>query len=86
MLYKMIEWPRHAVTCRSLAETLVAEVKATAFYSPAGCQGLDTHRDDAHVFVAQLARPRAGRYSMARQVRGFDDRRAAAADCGAETH
>ena len=41
--------------CRSLTESLLAEVKATAFYSPAGCQGLGTHRDDAHVFVAQIA-------------------------------
>ena len=55
MLCNMHEW--HAPCrelCRSLTEMLVAEVKATAFYSPAGCQGLDTHRDDAHVFVAQL--------------------------------
>lgn len=41
--------------CRSLTGKLVAEVKATAFYSPPGCQGLATHRDDAHVFVVQLA-------------------------------
>jgi ribosomal protein L16 Arg81 hydroxylase len=40
--------------CRALTEKLVAEVKATAFYGPPGRQGLDTHRDDAHVFVAQL--------------------------------
>ena len=56
MLCNMHEW--HAPCrdlCRSLAETLGAEVKATAFYSPAGCRGLDTHRDDAHVFVAQLS-------------------------------
>lgn len=56
MLCNMHEW--HAPCrdlCRSLTDVLVAEVKATAFYSPAGCQGLATHRDDAHVFVAQLA-------------------------------
>ncbi|MGW4350764.1 JmjC domain-containing protein [Nocardia sp. NPDC004582] len=55
MLCNMHEW--HAPCrdlCRALTELLVAEVKATAFYSPAGCQGLLTHRDDAHVFVAQL--------------------------------
>jgi ribosomal protein L16 Arg81 hydroxylase len=55
MLCNMHEW--HAPCrdlCRDLTATLVAEVKATAFYSPPGCQGLNTHRDDAHVFVAQL--------------------------------
>ena len=41
--------------CRSLTEKLAAEVKATAFHSPPGCQGLNTHRDDAHVFIAQIA-------------------------------
>ncbi len=40
--------------CRSLTDRLAAEVKATAFYSPPGCQGLNTHRDDAHVFIAQI--------------------------------
>jgi hypothetical protein len=56
MLCNMHEW--HAPSrdlCISLTEALVSEVKATAFYSPAGCQGLNTHRDDAHVFVAQLS-------------------------------
>lgn len=56
MLCNMHEW--HAPSrrlCASLTEALVAEVKATVFYSPAGCQGLGTHRDDAHVFVAQLS-------------------------------
>jgi ribosomal protein L16 Arg81 hydroxylase len=55
MLCNMHEWhPPCRELCRSLTETLVAEVKATAFYSPPGCQGLHNHRDDAHVFVAQL--------------------------------
>jgi ribosomal protein L16 Arg81 hydroxylase len=56
MLCNMHEW--HAPCrdlCRSLSERVVAEVKATAFYSPPGCRGLATHRDDAHVFVAQLS-------------------------------
>lgn len=55
MLCNMHEW--HAPSrelCRALTDALVAEVKATAFYSRAGHQGLVTHRDDAHVFVAQL--------------------------------
>jgi ribosomal protein L16 Arg81 hydroxylase len=55
MLCNMHEW--HAPCrelSRSLTKALVAEVKATAFYSPPGCRGLATHRDDAHVFVAQL--------------------------------
>ncbi|MGW2666141.1 JmjC domain-containing protein [Nocardia tengchongensis] len=55
MLCNMHEWhPPCRDLCRTLTGLLVAEVKATAFYSPAGCQGLLTHRDDAHVFVAQL--------------------------------
>jgi hypothetical protein len=87
MLCNMHEW--HAPCrelCRSLTETLVAEVKATAFYSPAGCQGLDTHRDDAHVFVGQLSG--AKRWSVFdapsdprfRQIGSVS-----VADCGAET-
>jgi hypothetical protein len=56
MLCNMHEWhvPSRDV-CIALTEALVAEAKATAFYSPAGCQGLGTHRDDAHVFVVQLS-------------------------------
>ena len=87
MLCNMHEW--HAPCrdlCRSLAETLVAEVKATAFYSPAGCQGLDTHRDDAHVFVAQLAGAKSWSvFDVPSGPRLRRIGRAAAADCGAET-
>lgn len=87
MLCNMHEW--HAPCrdlCRSLTKTLVAEVKATAFYSPAGCQGLQTHRDDAHVFVAQLLG--AKRWSVFDVPRDSRSRRIGhvePAECGRET-
>jgi hypothetical protein len=87
MLCNMHEW--HAPCrqlCRSLTETLVADVKATAFYSPAGCRGLGTHRDDAHVFVAQLSG--AKRWSVFDVPSDPQSRRIGSVDpakCGGET-
>jgi ribosomal protein L16 Arg81 hydroxylase len=87
MLCNLHEW--HAPCrdlCKSLTQTLVAEVKATAFYSPAGCQGLDTHRDDAHVFVAQLSG--AKRWSVFDEASDPRSRRIGRVEreeCGSET-
>lgn len=84
MLCNMHEWHAHCRDlCKSLAETLIAEVKATAFYSPAGCQGLVTHRDDAHVFVAQLSGEK--RWSVFDVPSGSQSRRTGSVDpteCG----
>jgi hypothetical protein len=56
MLCNMHEWhPPSRALCRDLTDVVVGASKATAFYSPPGNQGLATHRDDAHVFVVQLA-------------------------------
>lgn len=87
MLCNMHEW--HAPCrdlCRSLAEALGAEVKATAFYSPAGCRGLDTHCDDAHVFVAQLSgSKRWSVFDVPSDPRSRRIGRVPADGCGAET-
>jgi ribosomal protein L16 Arg81 hydroxylase len=86
MLCNMHEW--HAPCrqlCRSLAETLVADVRATAFYSPAGCRGLPTHRDDAHVFVAQLSgEKRWSVFDLPSDPRSRRVGRAEPGDCGHE--
>jgi ribosomal protein L16 Arg81 hydroxylase len=87
MLCNMHEWHQPCRDlCRSLTETLVAEVKATAFYSPPGCQGLVTHRDDAHVFVAQLSGNKE--WSVFGAPPGVQSRRIGRVDpaeCGRET-
>lgn len=87
MLCNLHEW--HATCrdlCRSLTETLVAEVKATAFYSPAGCRGLATHRDDAHVFVAQLSgEKRWSVFDLPSDARSRRVGRVDPTDCGQET-
>jgi hypothetical protein len=55
MLANLHEW--HAPSqrlCRNLAERLSTKASASIFYTPAGHQGLNVHRDDCHVLVIQL--------------------------------
>ncbi|MFC4031455.1 JmjC domain-containing protein [Streptomyces polygonati] len=49
------DWHRPArLLCARAAELFTAKAGAVAFWSPAGEEGLRVHRDDGHLFVAQI--------------------------------
>ena len=55
MVSNLHQWhTRCREICATSARALRARIGASAFYTPANCDGLVVHRDDAHVFVVQV--------------------------------